>query len=653
MMSEEDNDMQQDENQQNDQQNENQQDDFRQKYQSIRQQNLANQANGQDDNMGLHNHGIQNMLPQNGLSKNNTQQNQGNQDGGKRNDKSLNSTAQDGGKRNDKSLNSAAQQDGGNSKDQQKNRNDQNNAKNVQNLANAASKSANPYAKAAGTAVKVGDKITGGKVSETAGKAMTKVNQNVPGGKQIQNASNKFSESGASDKLGKAGFAKGGAKNGGGQNGSPPSNKKGQSPAGDSQGNNQAKANSNSDPMFDRMKNSRNRSSLSPFGKNSKLGAKNLLKHEKEESDEEQDSTSESMEKAKNVSFKVLKHMALILLPFLPIIFAFFIVLVILAGIGGFSSQFTVGMSVSETMGEDSTALEKFGYEISSEEEEEFTERIKQVAEEYEEEDKYIKPLAVAAVYYVVNSRNNQIRYVDFSIPAIRDIADAMLNEDGFYDEEIFRENLIKKIFPHYLPGNDSDYYEYMADNLFEYMERYYEFLYQGERDEDSAETSEWRQTSSQWGNVQVGNSGKTIAQIGCLATSVAIQIKRSGVSTNISNFNPGTFVEFLNKNGGFDSYGNLQYDPISKVADFHYVDSMDVSSLSRTDKLNRLKGLVDAGYYVVAEVKGNTGQHWVAVESVSGNEIKMIDPGSSATSMWKQYNWANTSRYTYFKANR
>ena len=69
-----------------------------------------------------------------------------------------------------------------------------------------------------------------------------------------------------------------------------------------------------------------------------------------------------------------------------------------------------------------------------------------------------------------------------------------------------------------------------------------------------------------------------------------------------------------------------------------------------KKQKLSKLKELVDKGYYVVAEVKGNTGEHWVAVVSVSGETITMMDPASSSTDMWKQYNWQNTSTYAYYQ---
>ena len=169
-----------------------------------------------------------------------------------------------------------------------------------------------------------------------------------------------------------------------------------------------------------------------------------------------------------------------------------------------------------------------------------------------------------------------------------------------------------------------------------------------------SGEYSQWRQTDSVWGSIPMGNSGRTIAQIGCLVTSVATQIARSGVSTNIPNFNPGTFVQFLNKNGGFASGGNFIWRAATKAApSFQYQGTVSVSGMSKEQKLMKIQELVNQkGVYVVAEVKGNTGQHWVAVTAVSGSTIQMIDPGSKATNMWSQYNWANTSSLAYYRVH-
>lgn len=164
---------------------------------------------------------------------------------------------------------------------------------------------------------------------------------------------------------------------------------------------------------------------------------------------------------------------------------------------------------------------------------------------------------------------------------------------------------------------------------------------------------AKWKQYEGEWAQVALGNSGKTIKQIGCLATSLAIQVAKSGVQTNISNFNPGTFVEYLNGKEAFSSSGVLNsYDSVQYAApDFKYQGYIDVTGMSREEKLNAIKNIVNqSGVYAVAEVKGDTGQHWVAIDSISGDTINMMDPGSTSTNMWDEYNWINTSRVVYYK---
>ena len=161
-----------------------------------------------------------------------------------------------------------------------------------------------------------------------------------------------------------------------------------------------------------------------------------------------------------------------------------------------------------------------------------------------------------------------------------------------------------------------------------------------------------WKQYKGKWIDTPMGNSGRTIKNIGCLVTSVSMQIARSGVPTNIQGeFNPGTFVEYLNTHGGFASGGNLLWaGPTAAAPRFKFVNKMYVLGYSQQQKLNTLANLLNQGYYVVAEVKGNTGQHWVAVVSVDNGKITMMDPGSESTDMWGRYYWGNTSTFSYFK---
>ena len=170
-----------------------------------------------------------------------------------------------------------------------------------------------------------------------------------------------------------------------------------------------------------------------------------------------------------------------------------------------------------------------------------------------------------------------------------------------------------------------------------------------------SGEITEWKQKGKPWSNIEIGHSGSTIGQIGCLVTSISIQIKKSGVPTNnISPFNPGTFVIALNNNYGFDSSGNLSYSAVNRaVPNFKYVDRVNLRGKSKSEKLYEIRKYYEQGYYLVAEVKGATenSQHWVAIDNVSNNKVLMLDPGSNAVDMWEQYDWNKTTQFVYFKA--
>lgn len=173
-----------------------------------------------------------------------------------------------------------------------------------------------------------------------------------------------------------------------------------------------------------------------------------------------------------------------------------------------------------------------------------------------------------------------------------------------------------------------------------------------------------WKQSDSRWKDVVLGggtDSSRSIGNIGCLATSISMLIAKSGAIDSLptgntlkGNFNPGTFVETMNKTGGFDSGGNLYWENVSKaVPNFVYDSSskQTLSGLSKDDKLKVIKNKISQpNTYCVVEVKGGQGQHWVAVDSVSDSTVKMLDPGSKATNLWKEYDYKRTSMIQCFK---
>lgn len=170
----------------------------------------------------------------------------------------------------------------------------------------------------------------------------------------------------------------------------------------------------------------------------------------------------------------------------------------------------------------------------------------------------------------------------------------------------------------------------------------------------NSGEYVNWRQTDPSWANIKIGNTNSTIGKIGCLVTSIAILIEKSGANTTISPFNPGTFVEALNKNNGFDSGGNLQYVAVNKaVPGFSYVGNVNLRGKTRSEKLALITQYFNQGYFITAEVKGATpgNQHWVAVTGVDSINVMIVDPASSQTIMWNAYEVSKTSQFNYFKA--
>lgn len=171
----------------------------------------------------------------------------------------------------------------------------------------------------------------------------------------------------------------------------------------------------------------------------------------------------------------------------------------------------------------------------------------------------------------------------------------------------------------------------------------------------DSGEYVNWRQSGASWSNIKIGNTNSTIGNIGCLVTSIAILIEKSGANTTINPFNPGTFVEALNNNNGFDGGGNLQYVAVNKaVPNFKYVGNVNLRNKSRTEKLALINQYFNGGYYITAEVKGATpgNQHWVAITGINGNNVIMVDPGSGQTDLWSAYEFSKTSQFNYFQAN-
>lgn len=267
-------------------------------------------------------------------------------------------------------------------------------------------------------------------------------------------------------------------------------------------------------------------------------------------------------------------------------------------------------------------------------------------------------------VMTIDDNKKNVIKQIFWDMNSLTsEVKDEMVTEQGTNADEMPKQVQKKvlhiKINTKTLEQMKNDYHFSPAQNkqLAELTDNKYARLWNGViyGATDSGEYVNWRQAGQSWSNIKIGNTNSTIGNIGCLVTSIAILIEKSGVPTpNIEPFNPGTFVEALNKNGGFDGRGNLYYGPISKVVpNFKYVGNVNLRGKSRSEKLALITQYVNAGYFVTEEVKGATpgNQHWVAVTGVNGNNVIMVDPASNQTDMWSAYEWSKSSQFNYFKA--
>lgn len=157
----------------------------------------------------------------------------------------------------------------------------------------------------------------------------------------------------------------------------------------------------------------------------------------------------------------------------------------------------------------------------------------------------------------------------------------------------------------------------------------------------NSGDWSTWKQGDSRWGSLIIGD--KTIKRIGCLMTSVAIQIARSGVYTTLgSNFDPGTFMQEHKKNGGFTYCGSgtskncFVWDVTDVAPNFKYKGT--ISYTSKSNFINQLIDYQNQGYYIIINIH-HPGEHHVALDHVEGNKVYIFDPGNFGNELFST-NW-------------
>lgn len=151
-----------------------------------------------------------------------------------------------------------------------------------------------------------------------------------------------------------------------------------------------------------------------------------------------------------------------------------------------------------------------------------------------------------------------------------------------------------------------------------------------------SISVPDYKQNDSRWANVKIGSSGKTIGQIGCVTTGIAmLESCRSG-----TKIYPNEMMKKLS----YDSNGNVYWPGDYKVV------------TSSTGYLAGIYERLRVGKPVLIGAKTNTGsQHWVVVTGYAGGDsltasgFTINDPGSNTRTNLQQFFNAFPNFYKYF----
>ena len=145
-----------------------------------------------------------------------------------------------------------------------------------------------------------------------------------------------------------------------------------------------------------------------------------------------------------------------------------------------------------------------------------------------------------------------------------------------------------------------------------------------------------FKQTDSRWADVKIGSSGKTIAQIGCATTGIAM----------MESFRTGTVIhpDAMSKKLKYTASGNIYWPS-------HYTAVTDSTSY-----LNKIYTLLKNGKPVLLGVKNSYGsQHWVVITGYKGGDtlsaanFTINDPGSKTRTNLQQLLNSYPRFYKYF----
>lgn len=168
-----------------------------------------------------------------------------------------------------------------------------------------------------------------------------------------------------------------------------------------------------------------------------------------------------------------------------------------------------------------------------------------------------------------------------------------------------------------------------------------------------SLNISLYAQYDPRWANVELA-PGITMAQDGCLVTSIAMGLSNYGI-----NVLPGDLCQKFKAVGGFNSDGSLSHDAIEKVypnVSFYervYTSNWpgDAAKVLVAEAIHRVKNLVDLGHAVYLHVDnvGHDGiaDHFVACKGYSAGDLLENNP-DGGVEQWFSTRFGDPSQRLY-----
>lgn len=167
-----------------------------------------------------------------------------------------------------------------------------------------------------------------------------------------------------------------------------------------------------------------------------------------------------------------------------------------------------------------------------------------------------------------------------------------------------------------------------------------------------------YNQGDPKWSQDKMGSSGKTLSSDGCLVTCLSMALANFAI-----NVNPGELCTLINSLNGFDEYGNLYLEAISKkYSSVSLIGSYETSLSKRPqytkieigEAIHRIQRLIHLGIPVALNVDaiGHDGlaDHFVlAYDCVGTNDFQINDPISGkSVKLSSKYDFADKAIYRY-----